>query len=162
MKKFICSVLVLMLIFMLSGCGKGGIKFGAGIGSIKEETVVEALYDSRFYSGDFSISFGELLPECCADYEINYTAYNKAKNDYLEEDDITDLEEGDYKQYLDNSYFVTVSGMVMENPQLPNLLKKQDEIVTLLILFDKNDEAVSYQIVNCCSQLETCAILLMF
>ena len=114
----------------------------------------------RYPAGAFSIPLKDLLPKCCPDYKGTFASYEELKNEKLSEEQIQKYEASNVKEYLDNSYFVTLTGCIMENPEIPYLVTESKEILTLLILFDDNDNVAGHIVINNCSQLDTCAVLI--
>lgn len=128
--------------------------------SISDRAITEAMLSFRYPAGAFSVPLKDLLPKCCPDYKGTFTSYEELKTDKLSEEQIQKYESSNIKELLDNSYFVTLTGCITENPEVPYLVTENKEILTLLILFDDNDNVAGHIIVNSCSELETCAIII--
>lgn len=168
MKKFLILFLVLLLTIVFVGCNKS-TETPSELTSnsetlsqpqISSAVITDALLSFRYPAGAFSIPLKNLLPECCPDYKATFATYEELKSQKLTEEQIQKYETSNIKEYLGNSYFVTVTGCIMENPDIPYLVTENKEILTLLIIFDNNDAVVGHIIINNCSQLDTCAILI--
>ena len=161
MKKTIALLLVIIGIScVFYGCDKTPSEPEKHI--VSDTVITDAFLSYRYNFSGFSMTLRELLPKCCPDYKGSFATYEGTKNEHLDAEEIADFESGEYKQYLDNSYFVIISGPIMENPDIPYLVTEVDVILKLLIIFDENDQVVGYSLIDECSQLQTCAILIMF
>ena len=163
MKKLIALLLTIICIACIfGGCGNDTSKENPSKHVVSDAVITDAFLSFRYDIGGFSMSLRELLPKCCPDYKGGFATYEGTKTEHFNEEQIASLENGDYKEYLNNSYIVTISGPIMENPEIPNLVTEEDVIIKLLIIFDENDSVVVYSLIDDCSQLQTCATLLMF
>lgn len=164
MKRILMLLLVSLLMFSVVGCSNSVDKSDPSSSettqpSISDKVITDAMLSFRYPAGAFSVPLKDLLSKCCPDYKGTFASYEELKNDKLTEEDIQKYESSKIKEYLDNSYFVTLTGCIMENPEIPYLVTENKEILTLLIIFDDNDNVAGHIIVNKCSQLDTCAIL---
>ncbi len=166
MKKLLVSILLLIsVVVMVCGCGgttKDPSQKEPEKHVVSDAVITEAFLSYRYNCSGFSITLRELLPKCCPDYKGSFSTYEGTKTEHLDEAEIANFENGEYKEYLNNAYFVTIGGPIMENPDIPYLVTEKEVILKLLIIFDENDKVVAYSMIESCSQLETCAILLMF
>lgn len=119
-------------------------------------TVLDAALSSiRYYSGPFSISLGNLIPAAMEDYNIQYyTGEDAIEKGYISKRDF------DSSVDINNVYYAVVSGNTMVNPDIPYLTNYVAGAVKTSMIFDDNDQLVSAN-VTLCSNLQTCAILLM-
>lgn len=165
MKKILSLLLVFCVAFCVVGCGNSSNNENTSSQTstqpnISDATITEAMLSFRYPAGAFSIPLKDLLPKCCPDYKGTFASYEELKTSKLSQEQISKYETSNIKDYLDTSYFVTLTGSIMENPDIPYLVTENKEILTLLILFDDNDNVVGHIIVNKCNQLDTCAILI--
>lgn len=167
MKRMIMVLLVCLLIVSVTGCKGANTDVGTSTTSdvdsktmVSAEVITDAMLSFRYPAGAFSIPLKDLLPKCCPDYKGTFAPYEELKNEKLTEEDIQKYETSNIKDYLDNAYFVTLTGCIMENPEIPYLVTENQEILTLLILFDDKDEVVGHLIIEKCRQIDTCAILI--
>ena len=119
-------------------------------------TVLDAALSSiRYYSGPFSISLGELIPAAIKGYTIKYYRGEDAiEKGYISKSDF------DSGVDINNVYYAVVSGNTMVNPDIPYLTNYVSGAVKTSMIFDDNDQLVSAN-VSLCSDLQTCAILMM-
>ncbi len=166
MKRVLMLLLVGLLLLSVMGCSSPSSSSTTSTQttstqpSISDRVITEAMLSFRYPAGAFSVPLRDLLPKCCPDYKGTFASYEELKTDKLSKEQIQKYESSNFKEYLDNSYFVTLTGCIMKNPEIPYLVTENKEILTLLILFDDNDNVVGHAIVNNCSELETCAILI--
>lgn len=115
----------------------------------------KALSNSKYSSGIFSMSIGELVNSAVDNYEIKYLTGEEAiEKGYINENDINDSVDIDYL------YYAIVSGDCMINPDIPYMTNHEEEAVKVWMIFDENDKLLNSG-VTLCSNLQTCAILLM-
>ncbi len=168
MKKIIAILLsILCVACLLCGCGGNAESTPDSEQEVQkhmvsDEVITDAFLSYRYSIGGFSITLRELLPKCCPDYSGSFATYEETKTEHLDQEDIDAFESGEYKQYLSNAYIVTIGGPIMENPDIPYLVTEEETILKLLIIFDENDSVVGYSLIEACSQLKTCATLVMF
>ncbi len=152
MKRFLVLFLAVFLMLITVGCGKGS--------NISEEVITEATMSFRYPAASFSVPLEHLLANCCPDYDISFAKYDEMKSEKLTDEKMKKYEESDYGQYLENAYFATFSGCIMNNPEIPYLVTEYKEILTLLVLFDEDDKLVGHIIIDNCSEIDTCAIII--
>ncbi|MBR3593668.1 MAG: hypothetical protein IKL44_03235 [Clostridia bacterium] len=154
MKKTLAIVLALILCLGLTACGGGG-----GKKEISGEIIAETVSTFKYtVSGVFSSPLGTLLNQASPDYKVTYAPYSAV------EEEIDDqwkeyIEENDYTQYLSNTYLVTVTGSVRENPQIPSLMTDVQEIIKLLCVYDEEDNLVMSAKYAECKAFNTFAVL---
>ena len=133
------------------------------------ESVINDTFDQVRYSyGGASINLVELLNLCASGYQGEYTAYRDFISDplnmnVLDSETQEELENGEYGDYLSSSYIVQITGDVeysIDNPYL-NVAEDAD-ILTLLLVFDENDNFIGDSILQEHSNLQTYAVSYMF
>ncbi len=168
MKKTL-SILLLIATVMCMFCGCGGKEEASS--EVAEETVVsevveekhtiptsvldEAISNAKYVSSPFSISVGELVNSAVSNYKIKYLTGEEA----IAEGHISE-EELDSSINIDNLYYGIISGDSMVNPDVPYMTEYEEEAVKVWMVFDENDQLLNSG-VTLCSNLQTCAILLM-
>ncbi len=114
-----------------------------------------ALSNAKYNSSPFSISVGKLVNSAMDNYKIRYLTGEEAiAEGYLSESDI------DSSIDIDYLYYAIISGDSMVNPDIPYMTEYEKEAVKVWMVFDQNDELLNSG-VTLCSNLQTCAILLM-
>ena len=114
-----------------------------------------ALSNAKYYSSPFSISVGKLVNSAMDNYKIKYLTGEEAiAEGYLSESDI------DSSIDINYLYYAVISGDSMVNPDIPYMTEYEKEAVKVWMVFDENDELLNSG-VTLCSNLQTCAILLM-
>lgn len=114
-----------------------------------------ALSNAKYYSSPFSISVGKLINSAMDNYKIKYLTGEEAiAEGYLSESNI------DSSIDIDYLYYAIISGDSMVNPDIPYMTEYEEEAVKVWMVFDENDELLNSG-VTLCSNLRTCAILLM-
>lgn len=129
---------------------------------ISVEKLAEAVYSYRYQIQDsgFSIKVGEVLDRCCDDFTADYSPYQETKNEYISSEHINQIENGTFKDYLNNSYIVRISGTILYNPEIPYYYSDYQHIITLLLHFDENDNFVGSGYRSISDEFDRCAIML--
>ncbi len=172
MKKSKCILAVVMAVVLLlniTGCAGGGNPAAEtetvpptteGRHEVDGAVINAAFADAEYSAGIYTLYIVDILEEC-ARYEAEYCSYEENKGDHMSASDIAMLEQDEnYSEYLDNSYFITVTGRILYNPEIPNYYTEQKVILDMLILFDKNDKCVGYWTFKQCDEFYTCAVLM--
>lgn len=114
-----------------------------------------AVSSAKYSSGPFSISVGKLVNLSMPDYSMkHYTGEDAISNGYLNKNQI------DSSVDINNVYCSIISGDTKVNPDIPYLTEYAEVAVKVLMVFDENDNLQNYS-VELCSNLQTCAILIM-
>lgn len=129
---------------------------------IDAETLARAVFSCRYDIQDsgFSIEVGEILDTCCGEISTDYSPYHETKNEIIASENIERIENGQYKEYLNNSYIVRINGTILHNPDIPYYYTDYQHIITLLLHFDENDNYVGLGYREVSKAFDTCAILL--
>lgn len=129
---------------------------------IDAETLAKAVFSCMYDIQDtgFSIEIGEVLDSCTAEISSDYSAYQETKNEFIASENIDRIENGQYKEYLNNSYIVRINGRILYNPEIPNYYTDNQHIITLLLHFDENDNYVGLGYREVSREFDTCAIQL--
>ena len=141
-------------------CSKCGDTYMEPIDKLVRETLSTAVLDAalssiRYYSGPFSISMGNLIPNSMENYSIQYyTGEDAIEKGYISQKDFGSSVD------INNVYYAVVSGNVMVNPEIPYLTNYVEGAVKTSMIFDDNGQLISAN-VTLCNNLETCAILMM-
>ncbi len=126
---------------------------------ISEQIITDAFSSLNYNTGLFPINIVEVLSQC-AKYSASFATYEDTKWEHLDATEMATLKYGEYAKYLDNAYFVTATGKILHNPEIPNYYADEAKIVTALLLFNERDELVKSYIVYRSEEFNTCAILL--
>ncbi len=133
------------------------------------ESVINDTFDQVRYSyGGASINLVELLNLCASGYQGEYTAYRDFISDprnmnVLDSETQEELESGEYGDYLSSSYIVQITGDIEYSYDNPYLNVAEDaDILTLLLVFDENDNFIGDSILQEHSNLQTYAVSYMF
>lgn len=106
--------------------------------SVPEETVIQAMLDSKYEISIFSSSFHNLLSKLSADYTTTITPYDELKDKFSSDD--AEWIESNYGEYLDYAYLVKVNGTFLYNPEIPNYYTPEEEIFSMLLIFNEDGE----------------------
>ena len=145
---------------MIYVCSKCDDTYTESIKKLEKHVVPTSVLDNslsnaKYYSSPFSISVGKLVNSAMDNYKIKYLTGEEAiAEGYLSESDI------DSSIDIDYLYYAIISGDSMVNPDIPYMTEYEEEAVKVWMLFDENDELLNSG-VTLCSNLQTCAILLM-
>lgn len=133
---------------------------------ISEEILVRAVYcheiNITHASGGISIpiEIGKVMDRCCKDYTVDYSPYYETKYEYIAEESIEDLENSDFAKYLGNSFIVNIRGKILHNPDVAGYYTESQDLLTLLVHFDENDECMGFGHIYISKQFETCATIM--
>ena len=141
-------------------CSKCGDTYTEPIEKLEKHIVPtpvldNALSNAKYYSSPFSISVGKLVNSALDNYKIKYLTGEEAMAEgYISE---SDLDSSIDINYL---YYAIISGDSMVTPDFPYMTEYEKEAVKVWMIFDEKDELLNSG-VTLCSNLQTCAILLM-
>ena len=165
-KIFVLFILMLVIITTVSGCGKAETgmndeEIGKAETGMSDEEIIDALLKSDYNVGYFSISIGEVLDKC-AQYEASVFSYEEKKTEYLNENGIASMEAEDsqFFPYLSTSYFVSIDGKILQNPEVEHYYSAEGNILTAFLVFDENQKLLGCTIVKKSESFNTCATLL--
>jgi len=114
-----------------------------------------AVSSTRYSSGVFSITLGELVNSAMSDYSIEYLSAEEAiSKGHLNESEIDSSIDTDYL------YVAVISGDAMQNPDFPYMTTYEESAAVVWMIFDESDNLLNSG-VELCNNLRTCAILLM-
>lgn len=117
---------------------------------VPKSVINDAFNDIRYQVNGASINLNQLLSLCASGYEGEYQAYR----DYLNMNILNmaareELENGEYGDYLSTSYIVTIKGDITALPDSPYISVEEDaDILTILMIFDENDQFIEYQVLQ--------------
>ena len=133
---------------------------------VSDQAITEALNNANysinsdngsFFGGGFSIKLSTLLNRCASRYQVSKTPYLDTNLDLIPGSDT--LEHGEYAEYLSSSYIVQINGDLMRNPNIPYFVNNDVNILTLLLIFDENDNLIETKILEEHPDLRTCALI---
>lgn len=115
--------------------------------------------NGSFLGGGFSIKLSTLLNRCTSGYQVSKTPYLDTDPDLIPSSWSDTLEYGKYAESLSSSYIVQIKGDLMRNPELPYFVNEDVNILTLLLIFDENDNFIEMKILEEHPDLRTCALI---
>lgn len=159
MKKIISLFMILVLSVSLVACGNvADLDVDVEedeVEAIPTSVLDEALSNVRYYSNPFSIKLGQLVNSAMPDYQIKYLTCQEAiEQGYVLESEI------DSEVNRDKFYYAIISGETQVNPNIPYLTEYEEEAAKVWLLFDDNNNLANSG-VQLCTNLETCAIIIM-
>lgn len=135
---------------------------------VSDQAITDALNNANysinsnsenFWGGGFSIKLSTLLNRCASGYQISKTPYLDTDPDLIPSSWSDALECGEYAEYLSSSYIVQIKGDLMRNPEIPYFVNEDVNILTLLLIFDENDNFIEMEILEEHPDLRTCALI---
>lgn len=130
---------------------------------ISDETVMNAINNVKYRVGNdyatFSVGLGELLNRCASDYQLTKIPFCDTDSTLISETKRSNLENGEYADYLSSSFIVQITGDLMRNPKVPYFVNENVDIVTLLLIFDESYNLIATEILKEHNDLRTCALI---
>lgn len=130
---------------------------------ISDETVMNAINNVKYRVGNdyatFSVGLGELLNRCASGYQLTKIPYCDTDSTFISETKRSNLENGEYADYLSSSFIVQITGDLMRNPKVPYFVNENVDIVTLLLIFDESYNLILAEILKEHNDLRTCALI---
>lgn len=127
-------------------------------GGVSEDIITQAMRGKSYETGIWSMKLGSLLDELCPDYQVKIEPYEEVK------DKLSTYEEklnSDYADCLDRTYLVTVTGRVLYNIDVPNYYSGEQDLISVLLVFDENSELIASAIPDESRDFEVSALLCM-
>lgn len=188
-KKVLVAVVVIFVVLLLASCGAAACEHNYTSSVTKEPTYEEegittyvcdkcgdsytesieklirhvvstevldhTLSNLRCQIPPFSMALGELVNAAVDDYRIKYYVGEEViSKGYVSKDAL------DKTVDINDVYVAIISGSTSVNPSIPYLSNYQEQAVKAVMVFDKDDNLLSSEIVLC-SDLQTFAILYM-
>lgn len=125
---------------------------------VSEDIITQAMRGKSYETGIWSMKLGSLLDELCPDYQVKIEPYEEVK------DKLSTYEEklnSDYADCLDRTYLVTVTGRVLYNIDVPNYYSGEQDLISVLLVFDENSELIASAIPDESRDFEVSALLCM-
>lgn len=123
--------------------------------TVSEDIITQNMLNLKYTAGIWSMKIGTLLNKLSSDYQVKIEDYEEAKLK------INSSELDNYKDYLNTTYLVTVSGSVLYNPDVPNYYSEEQELLSVLLVFNKDSELVTTSLVKDSSDFYSAALLYM-
>ncbi|MBR7033262.1 MAG: hypothetical protein IKI03_06510 [Clostridia bacterium] len=108
--------------------------------TIPESNVIDEFSRINYTYGIWTISYGELIRKTIKNYQIKvYGPEDSETKNFVSSEGLRG--NSDYKNYIDNSYLVVVSGDVMLNPEVGEYFTEyNDNAIKILVVFNGDNE----------------------
>ncbi len=113
-------------------------------------------------SGDISIPIevGKVMDRCCKDYTIDYSPYYETRYEYIAAESIEEIENSAFAEYLGNSFIVNIRGKILYNPDVAGYYAESQDILTLIVNFDENDNCMAVGNIYISREFDICATMM--
>lgn len=123
---------------------------------VSKDDLNDALSKVKYYNDPFSISVGELVNSTMDSYYVTYYTGEEA----IEKGLITKSQIASSVD-INFLYYAVISGDTMMNPDIPYLTEYNERALEVWMVFDENNRLIDSGVSGICSDLQTCAILIM-